>query len=169
MAVLLITTRGVFLPDEDNLGKWETLPRNTDFYTLRVGPHRLFVRECFVDESVKMKPLKKHNEIASWIDIISQYVKEKEESVSSDDIYLICHDKDLLRNMLTDEGIFPESEVLGELKGKIRDGHIYVFQHVYEQDMFKAIIKNLSSGPIESNVNQAIAIIKDCTYEISNS
>lgn len=169
MAVLLITTRGSYVPDDENLGNWEKVHDEPDFYTLKVGKHRVFVCECIGDEWKTKKTVMKHNEVASWIDIVMQYEKENSEHISSNDIYAICHDKDLVTNFLTDEGIFPESEVLGNLKGKIQDRHIYVFQHVFEQDMYKAIIRPLPHELTESNIDQAIAVIQDCTYEVSNS
>ena len=82
--------------------------------------------------------------------------------IDYDDVYIICHDKDLL-DLSKEKGasrLFLNNEILGALKNKIKDGNIYIFQHSLTNDkMYNALIRFLY-GPEEDMVDNAIQLMK---------
>lgn len=169
MGVVFITAKPRFMPDSSDLGTWEPMPKAEGFYMQTVGEFHLFAHEC-LDESAAntWNQKKKHATIASWLKTVLAYAEEHWGAIDKDSLYVIPHDKDLLKARKTDEGIYKEqrvAEVGGGFEGMVKDGNIYLFQHVAVQDMCVALINDLIEPTIE-NVEQAIEVIKNCTYEI---
>lgn len=169
MATLLITAKPRFMPDDDNLGKWEVLPNIPNFYYQKVGQHHVFIHECLPSDG--KKPKSKHKIVANWVDVIITYSKEHFDDFFHDDFFLIAHDEDLIRYRKNDEGLLREAEVKsvhGGLEGKINDKNIYIFMHSIQHDMFETLVKKLSVLEI-NNIELAIRVIKGCTHETSVS
>lgn len=168
MAILFVTAKPSYMPDCDELGEWKLVPNTKDLFVQKLGNHYIFAHECMNKAESQRLPEIKHDIVASWLDAALSWLESELGACSNDDIYLICHDKDLLdqsNKVNTDEGLFLKSKVRGHLQKKqIRDRHIYIFQHVVEQDMFKALIGSLFETTTE-NVEQAIQLINECTYE----
>lgn len=167
MATLFITAKPRYMPDEENEGKWVILPEG--FYYQKVDVHHIFLHECLPKDG--KIPKSKHSIVAAWIDTIITYSEEMLDGFCPDEFFLIVHDEDLLRYKKNDEGLLRESEVVaiaGGLQMKVKDRHIYVFMHRIQHVMFEALIKDLIDIE-KSNIEAAIRIIKECTYETSVS
>ena len=165
MAVLIITTKSAFLPDPDDPAGWALREHEgRDFYVREVGEHRLYLTECLADAGKKQKI--KHESIAG----IVRYVLQDVSGADRGDFYLIAHDKDLLKASGNDEGIYREAavaEVGSSLQGLLPDRHIYLFQHVAQQDMFEALINKLLDDISAEEVQAVVQLIDGYSYETS--
>ena len=110
MATILITTKPRYMPDEENPGKWQTLPEAEGFYYQDIGSHHIFLHECLPKDGKKLKP--KHTIVASWVDTVISYSNAKFNDFCFEDFYLIAHDEDLLRFRKNDEGLLREDVVI---------------------------------------------------------
>ena len=159
MAVLIITAKPAFLPDPDDLAGWEL---QGGLYHRQAGAHHLFLAECI--EEVNRKQRAKHEHLA-------ELVRAARQAVPDGECYLIAHDRDLLKGSGSgDEGIFPEAGVAAvgsSLAGLVPDRHIYIFQHVPQQDMFETLIVNLLDDITAETVERTVSLIDGCTYETS--
>lgn len=167
MGIVFITAKPDFMPDPSELGAWLPIQGITGFYTQSLGDYHIIIHECLREVETRWKQQKKHATVASWLKTALDYAHKQWGSFSKDDLYVILHDKDLLHSGDTDEGIYRESnvaEVKGGLEGIVKDGNIYIFQHVIAQDMCVALINELSEPSLD-NIKQAISVIKNCTYE----
>ena len=134
---------------------------------LSFGDTQLFAHECLSEQDTKLKQKAKHAIVASWLNCVLEYAKEQWGEISKNDLFVIQHDKDLLKYGKTDEGIYREQKVVnvkGGLENMVKDGNIYLFQHVPKQDMCIALINDLVDPSVE-NVEKAINVIKQCKYE----
>lgn len=163
MAVLIITTKSAFLPDPDEPAGWELHGHDgRDYFVRQAGPHRLYLTECITDASKKQKI--KHETLAG----IVRFAQTDAADAPRDTFYLIAHDKDLLKASENDEGIYREAgveEVGSSLQGLVPDRHIYIFQHVAQQDMFEKLISNLLDEINPSLVEEVVQLIDTYSYE----
>ena len=163
MSVLIITTKTAFLPDPDDLAGWELRTQEgRDIFFRQVGSHRLYLTECFPDAGKKQKI--KHEELAKVV----RYVRQDTADAVLEHFYLIAHDKDLLKAGGNDEGIYREAgvaEVGSSLQGLIPDGHIYIFQHVAQQDMFEKLINVLLDEMRPEQIDEVVQLIDGTRYE----
>ena len=167
MRVIFITAKPKVMPDSSDLGNWQPIPNAKGFYVQTIGDTVLFAHVCLSEMEIRWNLKKKHATIASWVNTVLSYISEHLGDFDKDNFFLILHDKDLLKYPSTDEGIYREKKIIdanGGLEGMLKDGNIYLFQHVPTQDMSEALINELSE-PCEENIEQAIAVIKNCTYE----
>lgn len=167
MYVIFITAKPRFMPCSEDLGSWTPVPRADGFYMLTKGNYHLFVHECIPETNVRLKVKKKHAIVASWLNVVLSYAKKQWNDMSNENLFVILHDKDLLQYPYTDEGLYREKKIIdakGGLEGMVKDGNIYLFQHVVAQDMCVALINDLIEPSIE-NIGRAIDVIKKCTYE----
>lgn len=169
MATLFITAKPCHMPDQDHLGGWNILQEANEFYYQRVGSHHIFLHECLSYKEQRKLPVYKHKKVSDWINKVLSYLNNNITDFRIDDFYLIAHDGDLLRYNNNDEGLLPEYKVEavdGGLQGIVPDKHIYVFMHSIQHDMFEELIKKLIDIN-EINIEAAIEIINNCTYETS--
>lgn len=167
MKIIFVTASPSYLPDAENLGHWSPVPGADGFFMLSFGDIRLFVHECLSEQDTKLKQKSKHAIVASWLSCVLEYAKKQWGEISKEDLFVIQHDKDLLKYGKTDEGIYREQKVVkvkGGLENMVKDGNIYLFQHVVAQDMYIALINDLYDPSVE-NVEKAINVIKQCKYE----
>ena len=165
MSVLIITTKTAFLPDPDDMAGWELRTQECrNIYFRQVGPHRLYITECLADAGKKQKI--KHEALAGVV----RYVRQDAADAEPESLYLIAHDKDLLKASGNDEGIYREAgvaEVGSSLQGLIPDGHIYIFQHVAQQDMFEKLINVLLDEISPEQIDDVVQLINGTDYETS--
>lgn len=172
MKIIFITAKPSFMPDSEDLGTWQLLPNADGFFMQTLDDYLLFAHECLSDYSsepynVTLKVEKKHAIVASWLETVLSFVQKKWGEISKDDIFLIVHDKDLVDHHDTCECVYREKriqEVKGGLENKVKDGHVYIFQHVHAQDMCEALINDLIEPSVE-NVEQALLVINKYTNE----
>ena len=163
MAVLIITTKSAFLPDPDDLCGWTPCADAPCFFR-QAGPHRLYLAECLADAGKKQKI--KHEALASLV----RYARQAAEDADPAAFYLIAHDKDLLKAGGNDEGIYREAGVAAvgsSLQGLVPDGHIYIYQHVAQQEMFVKLIKRLLDPIGPEEVEEVVQLIDGYRYETS--
>ena len=154
------------MPDSEDLGTWQQMPDADGFFMQTLGDYHLFLHECLSEYAsetynVTLMVDKKHAIVASWLDTVLSFAEKKWGEISKDDLFLIVHDKDLLERGKTCECVYRE-ERKGGLENKVKDGHIYIFQHIHAQDMCEALINDLME-PSEENVEQALQIIQNET------
>ena len=168
MKIIFITAKPAYMPDSEELGTWQQMPYAEGFFMQTLGDYHLFVHECLSEYSsepynVTLMVDKKHAIIASWLDTVLSFAEKTWGELSKDDLFLIVHDKDLIEYRKTCECIY-RGERKGGLENKVKDDHIYIFQHVHAQDMCEALINDLIE-PSEENVKQALRVINKCTNE----
>ena len=169
MAILIITAKPLCLPPDmdGNYHGWKTNCENgIEFFSLECSPHKLFLSECIEDVDKKQKT--KHNYIAKYVKTIMASL----DAMQDEELFLITHDKDLLKGNSQDEGIYREKNVEGiggDLVGLIPDGNIYVFMHsdMYSS-MYVPFIRKLF-GVDKELIDRAITIIKECKNETPQS
>ena len=165
MAVLIITTKAAFLPDPDDPAGWALREHDgRDYFVRQAGPHRLYLTECLTDAGKKQKI--KHDAVAG----IVRFAQSDAADAPRQAFYLIAHDKDLLKVSGNDEGVYREAgieEIGSSLQGLIPDRHIYIFQHVAQQDMFETLINKLLDDIGPTEVEEVVRLIDDCRYETS--
>lgn len=164
MAILIVTSKVAYFPDPEEQEGWSLeKEEGLEYFTTEIGPHKLFWTKCIKDVEKRVED--KHEIIA---DIVKR-IKNKCHASDEDCFYLIVHDLDLLSHH--DEGIYPEKNVKiigSSLVSLIPDRHIYVFQHVPEQDMFKTlVIKNSEEDACITidDINNTLELINSCLHE----
>lgn len=168
MKIIFITAKPAFMPDSETLGTWQSMPDADGFFMKSFTDYTLFVHECLSDYSsepynVTLIVDKKHAIVASWLETVLSFAEKKCGNISMDDIYMIIHDKDLLKHGKTGEGTYREKRK-GGLENMVKDGHVYIFQHVPAQDMCRALVNDLLE-PSEENVKQALRVIMNSNNE----
>lgn len=163
MAVFIITAKAAFLPDPDDMAGWELRTHEgRDIFFRQVGTHRLYLTECIVDAGKKQRI--KHDMLADVV----RYAQRDAADATPESFYLIAHDKDLLKSGGNDEGIYREAgvaEVGSSLQGLLPDGHIYIFQHVAQQEMFEKLINILLDEIVPEQVDEVVQLIDGTSYE----
>lgn len=168
MKIIFITAKPAYMPDSEDPGAWQQMPDADGFFMMTFDEYTLFAHECLSEYSsdtynVTLMVDKKHAIVASWLETVLSFAEKKWGSTSVDDIYMIIHDKDLLKYGKTSEGAYNEKRK-GGLENMVKDGHVYIFQHVHAQDMCKALINDLIE-PSKENVKQALCLIMNTTNE----
>ena len=168
MKIIFITALPAFMPDSEDLGSWQPMPDADGFFMKTFKEYTLFAHECLSDYSsepynVTLKVDKKHAIVASWLETVLSFSEKKWGEIPKDHLFLIIHDKDLLERGKTCECVYRE-ERKGGLENMVKDGHIYIFQHIHAQDMCKALINDLIE-PTEKNVMQALCVIMNSKNE----
>lgn len=159
--LVFITAKTNHLPDKEEQGNWSEMQGQEGFYILETEKYFAVAHKC-MDKSYALNTETevKHDDLASWLDIAYDYCDKK--NIVYDDVYLICHDKDLL-NLEEEEyriGIFRNDETLGSLHDKIKDGNIYAFMHTAASEMWDKILIQRLLVANEQMIDNAIQLIK---------
>ena len=161
--LVFITADSSEFPEVGEMGNWYSMPQNEEYFVMEMDKYILIARECMEESyAFDTRTEIKHNLFASWLNVAEKYCKENKHDIDYDDIYVICHDKDLL-DLSKEKGasrLLGNKETIGALQNKINDGNIYIFQHSSLHDkMYRALIMYLSKAE-EDMVNNAILLIK---------
>lgn len=161
--LVFITARANYLPDEKIKGNLIEMPQHNGFYILETDKYFVVTHKCMDNSYASDTETEvKHNDVVCWLNIACEYCKNNNHSIDYDDVYLICHDKDVLDLDEEDnrDGVFRNEEALGSLQDRIKDGNIYVFMHSPSCEMFNILISRLLCAD-EQMVDNAIRIIKN--------